>query len=138
MTTPEGRGDRLQAALRDFAGGAPPGPSAWQRLLPAPLEDPALAAIEAALDEPALAAEPARREFTHCLVERDATVEPLARGRTLPARGADIGGVRFRGTLVPEANAIGGEGEGFPLVQKALSVSRGGIASLASGAASRA
>src|SRR5438105_456136 len=62
MTTPEGRGDRLQAALRDFAGGAPPGPSAWQRLLPAPLEDPALAAIEAALDEPALAAELARLE----------------------------------------------------------------------------
>jgi alkylation response protein AidB-like acyl-CoA dehydrogenase len=79
-----------------------------------------------------------RGDFTLLLVERDATVESLARWRTLPAHGADIGGVRFRETLVPEANAIGGEGEGFALVQKTLSISRGGISALASGAASRA
>jgi alkylation response protein AidB-like acyl-CoA dehydrogenase len=49
---------------------------------------------------------------------------------------ADIAGVRFLGTRVPVASAIGGEGNGFGVVQKALRISRGGIGALASGAAS--
>jgi alkylation response protein AidB-like acyl-CoA dehydrogenase len=79
-----------------------------------------------------------RGDFTFLFVERGAGVEALPRWRTLPAPAADIAGVRFSGTRVPLENAIGGEGEGFPVVQKALAVSRGGIGALASGAASRA
>ncbi|MBI3268962.1 MAG: acyl-CoA dehydrogenase family protein [Planctomycetes bacterium] len=80
----------------------------------------------------------ARNDFTLFLVERDATIGALPRWRTLPTRGADISGVRFRGTVVPASCVIGAEGEGFGLVQKTLIVSRGGIGALASGAASRA
>jgi alkylation response protein AidB-like acyl-CoA dehydrogenase len=72
------------------------------------------------------------------LVERDHTVDALPRWRTLPVPAADIGGARFRGTRVPAANRIGGEGDGFRLVQAALSISRGGISAFASGTASRA
>jgi alkylation response protein AidB-like acyl-CoA dehydrogenase len=76
--------------------------------------------------------------LTLLLVERDASVEPLPRFRTLPAPAADIGGARFHDTLVPAGNRIGEEGEGFRLVQSALCLSRGGISAFASGTASRA
>jgi alkylation response protein AidB-like acyl-CoA dehydrogenase len=76
--------------------------------------------------------------LTMLLVERDGTVENLPRWRTLPAPAADIGGARFSGTLVPAERRIGEEGEGFRLVQSALTLSRGGIAAFASGTASRA
>ena len=76
--------------------------------------------------------------LTLLMVERDATVEELPRWRTLPAPAADIGGARFRDTLVPAGNRIGEEGEGFRLVQSALTISRGGISAFASGTASRA
>jgi alkylation response protein AidB-like acyl-CoA dehydrogenase len=76
--------------------------------------------------------------LTLLLVERDASVERLPRFRTLPAPAADIGGTRFRDTLVPAENRIGEEGEGFRLVQSALTLSRGGISAFASGTASRA
>ena len=76
--------------------------------------------------------------LTLLLIERDATVEPLPRWRTLPAPAADIGGARFRETLVPARNRIGDEGEGFRLVQSALTLSRGGISAFAGGTASRA
>ena len=76
--------------------------------------------------------------LTLLLIERDDTVQSLPRWRTLPAPAADIGGVRFAGTLVPVGQRIGEEGEGFRLVQSALTLSRGGIAAFASGTASRA
>jgi alkylation response protein AidB-like acyl-CoA dehydrogenase len=76
--------------------------------------------------------------LTLLLVERDDTVEPLARWRTLAAPAADIGGARFHRTLVPTRNRIGDEGEGFRLVQSALTLSRGGIGAFAAGTASRA
>jgi alkylation response protein AidB-like acyl-CoA dehydrogenase len=76
--------------------------------------------------------------LTLLLVERDDTVEQLPRWRTLPAPAADIGGMRFRDTLVPAGSRIGGEGEGFRLVQSALAISRGGISAFASGTSSRA
>jgi alkylation response protein AidB-like acyl-CoA dehydrogenase len=72
------------------------------------------------------------------LVERDAGVELLPRRRTLPVPAADIAGARFAGTQVAADALIGGEGEGFRIVQAALTLSRGGIAAFASGTASRA
>jgi alkylation response protein AidB-like acyl-CoA dehydrogenase len=78
------------------------------------------------------------RDFTVFLVERDATVRPLARWRTLPAPAADISGVRFEGTRVPASAVVGTVGGGFALVQRTLMLSHGGIAALASGAASGA
>jgi alkylation response protein AidB-like acyl-CoA dehydrogenase len=77
-------------------------------------------------------------DFSFFAIERDPTVIPLARHRTLPAAGADISGVRFDDTIVDHNCLLGREGEGFTLVQKTLSISRGAISGLACGAASRA
>ncbi len=76
--------------------------------------------------------------LTMLLIERDDTVEALPRWRTLPVPAADVGGARFRETLVPTRNRIGDEGEGFRLVQSALTLSRGGIGAFAAGTSSRA
>lgn len=72
-------------------------------------------------------------ELSVFFVERDETVEAIASRRTLPTPAADISGVRFRGTVVGEDALVGERGEGFSLAQRALTLSRGGIASLASG-----
>lgn len=72
------------------------------------------------------------------VVRPDHTVEPLERLRTLPVRGADIGGVRFRDTVVTRQSLIGKAGEGFSLANKALVISRGGISAFAVGAVNRA
>lgn len=73
------------------------------------------------------------------LVERERTeVESVAPRRTLPVPAADISGVRFDGTRVGRDAVVGEVGEGFSLVQRALLLSRGGIASLASGTATAA
>lgn len=77
-------------------------------------------------------------DFTLFCVERDDSVEALPRWSTLPMRGADIAGVRFHGTLVGEGAVIGKVGDGFGLVQRTLTLSRGGISGLASGCASGA
>ncbi|MFG1650033.1 acyl-CoA dehydrogenase family protein [Micromonospora sp. NPDC049275] len=69
------------------------------------------------------------------LAERDDTVTALPRWRTLPATAADISGVRFAGT---PAQPIGAPGDGLTILQLTLALSRGGIGSLASGAASGA
>jgi alkylation response protein AidB-like acyl-CoA dehydrogenase len=84
------------------------------------------------------AATAAFRDFTLFLVERRPGVVPLARHATLPARAADISGVRLDGARVGGQAVIGRVGEGFALVQKTLMISRGGICALASGAASGA
>jgi alkylation response protein AidB-like acyl-CoA dehydrogenase len=80
----------------------------------------------------------ASSHFTLIRVPRGPGVEPLPRWRTLPAPAADISGIRFAGAIVPAENVIGGEGNGFFLVQQALSISRGGVSALAAGAATRA
>lgn len=80
----------------------------------------------------------ARGDLSVFWLERDASVVPLRRWRTLPARAADISGLRFEGTLVPAAQRLGPEGSGFGLIRKTLTVSRGGIAALAAGIAARA
>ena len=69
------------------------------------------------------------------LAERGDTVTALPRWRTLPAAAADISGVRLRGT---PAQVIGAPGDGLTILQLTLALSRGGIGSLASGAASGA
>jgi alkylation response protein AidB-like acyl-CoA dehydrogenase len=77
-------------------------------------------------------------DFSVFLVERDATVESLPRWSTLPMRAADIAGVRFHGTRVGRDALVGDIGGGFNLIQRALTLSRGGISALASGCASGA
>ncbi|MGE0708902.1 MAG: acyl-CoA dehydrogenase family protein [Planctomycetota bacterium] len=67
------------------------------------------------------------------VVERQAGVRGLERWSTLPAQAADISGVAFEGVRVAAADRLGREGEGFALIKRALTVSRGGIAALASG-----
>lgn len=77
-------------------------------------------------------------DFSVFCVDRDDTVEALPRWSTLPARAADIAGVRFHDTQVPASNVVGKLGDGFSLVQRTLTLSRGGISGLASGCASGA
>ncbi|GAA0572170.1 hypothetical protein GCM10010172_65880 [Paractinoplanes ferrugineus] len=78
------------------------------------------------------------RDFSVFLVDRDATTPALPRWRTVPARSADISGVRFENTAVPRTALVGREGDGFSVIQKSLRMSHAGIAALASGAVSGA
>lgn len=71
-------------------------------------------------------------------LERDETVEVGESFRTLPAPAADISTVRFRDTPASPDALLGASGEGFSILQRTLAISRGGIASLASGAATGA
>jgi alkylation response protein AidB-like acyl-CoA dehydrogenase len=80
----------------------------------------------------------ASNHFTVFRVPRGPGVEAMPRWQTLPAHAADISGVRFTEVIVAAENLIGGEGNGFSLVQQALSISRGGVSALAAGAASSA
>lgn len=67
------------------------------------------------------------------MAERDGTVVDLERVLTLPVAAADIAGFRLDRTRVPMSARIGEEGAGFALVQKSLTISRGGISAFASG-----
>jgi alkylation response protein AidB-like acyl-CoA dehydrogenase len=71
-------------------------------------------------------------------IRRDATVGTLGRVRTLPVAAAAIGGATFHDTLVPADALLGPEGEGFAVVQRALTISRCAIGSFAAGASNRA
>jgi alkylation response protein AidB-like acyl-CoA dehydrogenase len=77
-------------------------------------------------------------ELSLFLVSRDASVTSPGKERTLPVAAAEIAGVAFDDTLVPTSALIGGEGEGFSLVQRALAISRCAIGSFAAGAANAA
>lgn len=77
-------------------------------------------------------------DFTLFLIERDASVHSLPRWRTLPGRSADISGVKFNQVRVPADAIIGRVGQGFPIIQKTLMMTHGGIGALASGAVSGA
>ncbi len=77
-------------------------------------------------------------DFTLFLIERDSLVQSLPRWRTLPGRSADISGVKFNQIRVPADAMIGREGQGFPIVQKTLMMTHGGIGALASGSVSGA
>lgn len=78
----------------------------------------------------------ARGDFSLFVVPRDRTVVATHRWHTLPAKAADISSLAFAGTVVPRAALLESEGDGFPLVQKTLAFSRGGISALACGASS--
>lgn len=80
----------------------------------------------------------ARADFTMFWLERGPGVVALPRWHTLPARGADISGARFEDLIVTASRVLGREGSGMTLAQKTLTLSRGGVGSLASGCASRA
>jgi alkylation response protein AidB-like acyl-CoA dehydrogenase len=71
-------------------------------------------------------------------LERDSTVKNGQSWRTLPVQSADISSVSLEGTFVPASRRIGGEGNGFSLLQSALGVSRGVVGSVACGNASAA
>lgn len=77
-------------------------------------------------------------DFTLFLIERESSIQSLPRWRTLPGRSADISGVKFNQIRVPADAMIGRKGQGFLIVQKTLMMTHGGIAALASGAASGA
>lgn len=81
-------------------------------------------------------------DFSLFVVERDAgapgSVVALPRWETLSVHAADISGVRFDGRVVGPGDLVGTEGGAFRLIRRALTVSRGGIASLAAGTAARA
>ena len=77
-------------------------------------------------------------DFSLLAIPRSEAVRATRRHDTLPCRGADISDVAFDAVFVPASLRLGAEGEGFALVQRVLTMSRGGIAALASGAASQA
>jgi alkylation response protein AidB-like acyl-CoA dehydrogenase len=70
------------------------------------------------------------------VVMRGEGMRSLPRWRTLPAHGADISGVAFDGAVVPACRRLGREGDGFDIVQRTLTATRGGVSAFASGAAS--
>jgi alkylation response protein AidB-like acyl-CoA dehydrogenase len=84
--------------------------------------------------------EEASGDFSLLWISRgaDASVKTLPRWHTLPARAADIAGVRFEGTQVGAHRRIGEEGHGFALVRQTLAFSRAAVSALASGLSSRA
>lgn len=80
----------------------------------------------------------ARGDFTLFWLERVEGMSPLPRWRTLPARAADISGLRFDGCIVEANRVIGRENGGLATVHKTLMISRGGVSSLAAGCLNRA
>ena len=80
----------------------------------------------------------ARADFSMFWIERQPSIQPLPRWRTLPAQGADISGLDFNGTVVEASRLLGREHGGMTVAQKTLILSRGGVASLASGCLSGA
>ena len=80
----------------------------------------------------------ARGDFTLFWLERIPGMHPLPRWRTLPARAADISGLRFDGCIVEADRVIGREHGGLATIHKTLLISRGGVSSLAAGCLNRA
>ncbi len=75
----------------------------------------------------------ARGDFTLFWLDRGPGMTPLPRYHTLPARAADISGLRFENCIVGADRVIGREHGGLTVVHKTLMLSRGGIAALAAG-----
>lgn len=80
----------------------------------------------------------ARGDFTMFWLDRGPGMTPLPRYHTLPARAADISGLRFDDCIVEADRVIGREHGGLAIIHKTLMLSRGGVAALASGCLSRA
>jgi alkylation response protein AidB-like acyl-CoA dehydrogenase len=79
-----------------------------------------------------------RRALSMFWARRQPGLEGTARWLTHPGHAADISGVRLDGVVVPASQRLGEEGDGFSIVQRTLSMSRGGIAALAAGTLGRA
>lgn len=79
-----------------------------------------------------------RGDFTLFWLDRGQGMRPLPRWHTLPARAADISGLRFDNCIVSADRIIGREHGGLGVVHKTLMLSRGGVASLAAGCLARA
>jgi alkylation response protein AidB-like acyl-CoA dehydrogenase len=77
-------------------------------------------------------------DFTVFAFERAPGVRPGVRWHTSPAPGADIGSVDLDGVVVGDEHVLAGEGEGFAVVQRTLTLSRGGVSGLSAGAAAAA
>ncbi len=90
--------------------------------------------VESEIKEPMKA----RADFTLFWLDRGPGMEPLPRWHTLPARAADISGLRFNNCIVEADRVIGREHGGLMVAHKTLMLSRGGVAALASGCVSRA
>ncbi len=79
-------------------------------------------------------------DFSVFVVDREATADVHAtpRWHTLPAPAADIAGVYFDSAWVADDTRLSDEGEGFTVVQRTLTLSRGGVSGLAAGVATHA
>jgi alkylation response protein AidB-like acyl-CoA dehydrogenase len=93
-----------------------------------------------ALDPLAEIKEPmrARGDFTMFWLDRGPGMTPVPRYHTLPARAADISGLRLENCVVGADHVIGREHGGLAVIHKTLVLSRGGVAALASGCLSGA
>jgi alkylation response protein AidB-like acyl-CoA dehydrogenase len=80
----------------------------------------------------------ARGDFTLFWLERAPGMHALPRFHTLPARAADISGLRFDNCIIEADRVIGREHGGLATIHKTLMISRGGVSSLASGCLNRA
>ena len=78
------------------------------------------------------------QDFTLFALDRGCGLEAGQPTKTLSAPAADICGINFDGVVAGSERIVGREGDGFAIIQKTLSFSRGGVSALASGAASRA
>lgn len=75
----------------------------------------------------------ARGDFTLFWLERGPGMTAMPRYHTLPARAADISGLRLQNCIVEADHVIGREHGGLAVIHKTLVLSRGGVAALASG-----
>jgi len=80
----------------------------------------------------------ARSDFTLFWLDRGPGMKPLPRFHTLPARAADISGLRFENCIVEANRVVGREHGGLAVIHKTLMLSRGGVAALAAGCLNRA
>jgi alkylation response protein AidB-like acyl-CoA dehydrogenase len=77
-------------------------------------------------------------DFSLFAVSREAGISSPRRWHTVPAPGADISSLQLERVVVPAAARIGRDGDGLPLVQQTLAMSRCGVGALAAGLATRA
>ena len=75
----------------------------------------------------------ARGDFTMFWLDKGPGMTPVPRYRTLPARAADISGLRLENCIVGADRVIGREHGGLTVIHKTLVLSRGGVAALAAG-----
>lgn len=79
---------------------------------------------------------PGPKGLSAFIVERDASGFQIHKGEEkMGLKGGDWGELQFDGTLVPQENRLGEEGEGFKVFMNSLNIGRIGIASVSLGIA---